>query len=128
MLECYWDVGMLLGPLGASLLQNLLKVLAQLEQVKAQLELVQTQLEKARVFNTTWSFSKFRNTKILQNEPKVSGVYSRNNLPKVKDGAYIINLEDYGSIGPNWIVLYVNNKIIIIIIIIIIIVITIIIV
>ena len=24
MLECYWDVGMLLGPLGASLLQNLL--------------------------------------------------------------------------------------------------------
>ena len=28
-----------------------------------------------------------------QNEPKFNGVYSRNNLPKTKDGAYVINLE-----------------------------------
>ena len=31
--------------------------------------------------------------------PKFNGVYSRNNLSKIKDGAYIINLDDYESIG-----------------------------
>ena len=27
-----------------------------------------------------------------QNEPTFIGVYSRNNLPKIKDGVYVINL------------------------------------
>ena len=49
-----------------------------------------------------------------QNEPVFNGVYSRNNLPentsaeKVKNGAYIINLDEY--IGTHWVALYVNNK------------------
>ena len=43
-----------------------------------------------------------------QNESKFNGVYSRNNLPKIKDGAYVINLDEYKSIGTNWIALYVN--------------------
>ena len=30
-----------------------------------------------------------------QNEPKVNDVHSRNNLPKKKDGAYEINLDEY---------------------------------
>ena len=30
-----------------------------------------------------------------QNEPKFNGVYSRNNLSKIKDGAFIINLDEY---------------------------------
>ena len=34
-----------------------------------------------------------------QNKPKFSGVYSRNNLPKIKIGAYVINLDEYESIG-----------------------------
>ena len=29
-----------------------------------------------------------------QNEPRFNGVYSRDNLQKIKDGAYIINLDD----------------------------------
>ena len=29
--------------------------------------------------------------KYYQNEPKFNGVHSRNNLPKIKDGAYVIN-------------------------------------
>ena len=28
----------------------------------------------------------------IQNEPKFNGVYPRNNLLKIKDGAYVINL------------------------------------
>ena len=46
------------------------------------------------------------------NEPKLNGVYSRNNLPKIKDGAYVINLDEYKSIGTHWIALNVNVNII----------------
>ena len=46
-----------------------------------------------------------------QNEPRFNGVYSRDNLPhKIKNGAYVINLDEYSGIGTHWIVLYVNNK------------------
>ena len=45
-----------------------------------------------------------------ENEPKFNGVYSRNNLPKIKDGAYMINLEELKSIGIHWIALYVNDN------------------
>ena len=34
-----------------------------------------------------------------KNEPKFNGVYSRNHLPNIKDGAYVINLDVYNSIG-----------------------------
>ena len=30
-----------------------------------------------------------------QNKPKFNGVYSRNNSPKIKDGAYVINLDKH---------------------------------
>ena len=45
-----------------------------------------------------------------QNEPKFNDVYSRNNLPKIKDGAYVINLDEYKSIGTHWIALFVNGN------------------
>ena len=43
-----------------------------------------------------------------QNEPKFNHVYSINNLPKIKDGAYVINLDKFKSMETHWIVLYVN--------------------
>ena len=47
--------------------------------------------------------------KYYQNEPKFNGVYSRDNLPKIKDGAYVINLDEYSDIGTHWVALYVHN-------------------
>ena len=44
--------------------------------------------------------------KYYQNEPKFNGVYSRNNLPKIQDGAYVINLDEFKSIGA----FYVNDS------------------
>ena len=44
-----------------------------------------------------------------QNEPKFNDVYSRNNLSKIKDGAYVINPTEYESIGTHWIGFYVND-------------------
>ena len=38
-----------------------------------------------------------------------SGVYSRNILFKIMDGAFVINLDDYKSIGTHWKALYVNG-------------------
>ena len=50
----------------------------------------------------------FKIQKYYQNEPKFNGVYSKNNLPKIKDGAYVINLDK--SKSTHWIALYVNGN------------------
>ena len=52
----------------------------------------------------------FEIKKYYQNEPKFNGAYSRNNLSKIKDGAYITNLDEYESIRTHCIALYVNAK------------------
>ena len=52
----------------------------------------------------------FEIQKYYQNEPKFNGAYSRNNLPKIKVAAYIINLDEFESIGTHWIALYVNGN------------------
>ena len=40
----------------------------------------------------------FEIQKYYQNEPKFNGVYSRNNLSKIKDGAQIINPDEQESV------------------------------
>ena len=35
--------------------------------------------------------------KYFQNEPKINGVCFRNHLPKINDGTYIINIDEYTS-------------------------------
>ena len=46
-----------------------------------------------------------------QDEPRFNGVYSRDNLnDKIKNGAYVINLDEYHDIEIHWVALYVNNK------------------
>ena len=52
----------------------------------------------------------FEIQKYYQNEPKFNCVYSRNNLTKIKDGVYVINLDDFKSKGTHWIALYVNGN------------------
>ena len=51
--------------------------------------------------------------KYYHNEPRFNGVYSRDNLhDKIKDGAYVINLDEFSDIGIHWIALYIlNNKV-----------------
>ena len=40
----------------------------------------------------------FEIQKYYQNEPKFNGAYSIINLPKLKDTAYAINLDEYKSV------------------------------
>ena len=49
----------------------------------------------------------FEIQKYYQNEPRFNGVYSRNNLPKkIKDGAYVISLDEYADVITHWIALF----------------------
>ena len=57
------------------------------------------------------SLTNFEIQKYYQNEPRFNGVYSRDNLPKIKDGAYIINLDEYSDIGTHWVALCINNDV-----------------
>ena len=51
--------------------------------------------------------AKFEIQKYYQNEPRFNDVYSRNNLPKkIKDGTYVINLDEYADVGTHWIDLF----------------------
>ena len=52
----------------------------------------------------------FEIQKYYQNEPRFNGVYSRDNLPKIKDGAYIINLDEYSDTGTHWVALQVRKN------------------
>ena len=48
--------------------------------------------------------------KYYQNEPRFNGVHSRDNLSKVKYGAYVINLDEYFDIGTHWVAWYMQNN------------------
>ena len=45
--------------------------------------------------------------KYRKNEPRFNRVFSGNNLfKKIKDGAYLINLDEYADVDTHWIALF----------------------
>ena len=50
----------------------------------------------------------FEIQKYAQSETKFNEVYSRNNSPVIKNGAYVLNLDESKSTGSHWIALYVT--------------------
>ena len=78
---------------------------------------------------TPHPLTNFKIQEYYQNEPRFNGVFSRDNLPNnnnnnninnttttnnnIKNGPYVINLDEYRDIGTHWVALYVNNKTII---------------
>ena len=54
------------------------------------------------------SLTNFEIQKYYKNEPRFNGVFSRNNLPKekIKDRAYIVNLDEYANVSTHWIALF----------------------
>ena len=45
------------------------------------------------------SLTNFEIQNYYKNEPRFNGVYSRDNLSKIKNGTYVINLDEYANIG-----------------------------
>ena len=52
----------------------------------------------------------FEIQKYYNNEPRFNGLYSRDNSRKIKDEAYIINLDEYSDIRTHWVALWVNDN------------------
>ena len=53
--------------------------------------------------------TKFGIRRYYYNEPKFSGVSSRNILPETMNVKYVKNLDEHKSIEAHWIALYVND-------------------
>ena len=60
------------------------------------------------------NLTNFEIQKYCENKSRFNGVYSRDNLPnKIKDGAYVINLDEHVDVGTHGIALFCNkNKIV----------------
>ena len=114
---------MLLGTLGASLLGDVLSkglsgkgvIRAGEGTIRAGYGSKKPSLKKNLTL-PAHPLTNFEIQEYYQNEPRFNGVFSRDNLPKglgsaVKNGAYVINLDEY-DIGTHWVALYVNNKIV----------------
>ena len=103
---------MLLGTLGASLLGNMLAgkgIVRAGSGIKKRKRNCKSWLWKLNGFlMLPRPLTNFEIQKYYQNESRFNGVYSRNNLPKkIKDGAYVINLDKYAAVvGTHWMALF----------------------
>ena len=62
-------------------------------------------------FMSPHRLTNFEIQKYYENEPRFNGFYSRSNLSeKIKDGAYVINLDEYADVGTHWIALFCNRS------------------
>ena len=95
-------LSMLLGTLGASLLGNLLT---------GGKGVIRAEGGKGVLLIPFHPLTNFEISEYYENEPRLNGVYSRDNLPaKIKKGKYVINLDEYEDAGTHWIALYVKIK------------------
>ena len=109
-------LGMLLRTLAASLLGSALAGKGTLQKMKFSVKdffifcavvvrggdrVIQESQETNGFLMLLHPLTHFEIQQYYQNKPKFNDVYSRNNLPKIKDGAYVINLYAYKSVGTH---------------------------
>ena len=106
--------GLLAATLPSSLLGSMLSGKGVIKAVEGTIRVVEGTIRagqgragQGRIFHVSSSFN-FEIEKYYY-DPRFNGVYSRNNLPKIKDGKYVINLDKYESIGTHCIALHVNG-------------------
>ena len=98
-------LSMLLGTLGVSLLGNLLSVGKGI--VRAG-EGIKKKSKKSLM--PPHPLTSFEISEYYEKELRFNGVFSRDNLPKtIKNGAYVINLDEYADVGSHWIASYIKN-------------------
>ena len=61
--------------------------------------------QKKKILIPPHPLTNFEIKKYYNNQAKYNGVYSRDNLPQIKDGVYVINLDEYSDIATHWIAL-----------------------
>ena len=105
-------LGMLLGTLGASSLGNMLTRKGMLRAGYGNKEVkgvVRAAYGSENFLTPLHPLTSFEIHKYYQNEPRFNGVYSRVLSKRIKDGAYVINFDEYADVGTYWIALYVKN-------------------
>ena len=58
-----------------------------------------------------YSLSSIEATTYFNYKSRFNGFFSRDNLSKTKDGAYVINLDDTQSKGTHWILLFLKKNV-----------------
>ena len=108
-------LSMLLGTLGVSLLGHLLSEKGVMRGGEGGVRAGEGVKNKKKQFNTILlmpphPLTNFEINDYYANEPKFNGVFSRDSLPRtIKNGDYVINLDEHGDIGTHWIALYVKS-------------------
>ena len=104
-------LSMLLGTLGTSLLGNLLTGKGTIRAGEGAIRAGYGSSSKKKALIPPHLLSNFERKDYYENEPRLNGVYSRDNLPnKTKHGAYIVNLDQYSDIGTHWTALHVKDN------------------
>ena len=104
---------MLFGTLGASFLGNMLagKGIVKTTYGSKGKEIVRAGYGSNGFLIPHHPMTKIEIKRHYQNNSRINGAYSRDNLPsKIKDGTYKINLDEYADAGTHWITLYVLNN------------------
>ena len=100
-------LSMLLGTLGASLLGNLLTGKGMCRTGKGMNRTGQGLKKKFIPFHPLTNFEIMNYFKDVKG---FNGVFSRNNLPKFKNGAYVTNLDHSENTGTHWIVIFLKSN------------------
>ena len=69
------------------------------------LEVKKEQLQQVNIFDGLHPFSNFEIQRYHQNNIRFNAVYSKDYLPTIKDGTYVIN--EYNKVGTNWVTVFV---------------------
>ena len=62
-----------------------------------------------KILSPAPSLTNIEITKKFNYELRSNGVFSRNNLPIIKDGSHVINLDDKQCKGKHWISLFIDR-------------------
>ena len=65
-------------------------------------------LSKVQIFKIIQSTNQITN--YFNCKPRFNDIFSRNNLPRIKNGVYVINLDDKKSKGTYWVSLFIDGN------------------
>ena len=106
-------LSMLLGTLGASLLGNLLSGKGTVRAGEGIARAGYSSSIQKEALIPPHPLTNFEIEEYYENESRFNGVYSRDNFLKViKNGAYVINIDECADVGTHWIALYVKNNVV----------------
>ena len=98
-------LSMLLGTLGASLLGNLLTVKGMHRNGNG----IYRTGQRLNKINSISSSTSFEIMDYFKDVEGFKRVFSRNSLPKLKNGAYVINLDHSENTGTHWVVIFMKK-------------------